>query len=78
MSEGQTEVTSKLPPAEIQAEHNNRVTLANAVELSSGVVREIAGDEIADGIDGDILSNRELTNVLSSKILSYLINPTRE
>lgn len=65
-------------PEELKREHRHRAILANAVELSSNTIRQITGNEVASGIDGQTISNQQMANVLASKIQSYLLNPTQE
>lgn len=46
--------------------------LANAVALGCKVITKIAGDDIADGINGELLSGDELRSTLAAKINSYV------
>lgn len=47
-------------------------TLANAVQLGTNVIKDISGNEIANGFDGEEISDRELANIFSAKVLGYL------
>lgn len=47
-------------------------TLANAVQLGTNVIKEISGNEIANGFDGEEITDRELANIFSAKVLGYL------
>lgn len=53
----------------------NLATLANSVQLATNVVRKVAGNEIADGFDGERLDTTELNETMAAKINGYLMNP---
>lgn len=57
-------------------EYETTAVLANAVQAGANVVRRVAGNDIADGFDGEQLSTDELNATLSAKLNSYLMNPT--
>lgn len=59
-----------------QHEYETTAVLANAVQAGANVVRRVAGNEIADGFDGEQISSDELHSTLSAKLKSYLMNPT--
>lgn len=56
-------------------QHENLATLANAVQLATNVVRKVAGNEIADGFDGERIDAVELNETVAAKINGYLMNP---
>lgn len=57
-------------------QYESSLVLANAVQLSSNVIRQVAGNEIADGVGGEAMSASELSETLAAKLNSYLMNPT--
>ena len=57
-------------------EYETLVVLSNAVQLGANVIRDVAGNDIADGYDGERLDSAELNNTMAAKIKSYLKNPT--
>lgn len=63
---------------EKEREYQTRVILANSVQLSGDVIRRIVGNEIADSVEGEPLSNQELFTTLAAKTNSYLLNPVKE
>ncbi len=46
--------------------------LCNATQLGSNVIKNIAGNDIASGFDGEEISPRELHNIFSAKLSSYV------
>ena len=46
--------------------------LCNATQLGSIVIKNIAGNDIGDGFDGEDISPRELYNIFSAKLSSYV------
>lgn len=56
-------------------QYENMATLANAVQLATNVVRNVAGNEIADGFDGERIESVELNETMAAKINGYLMNP---
>lgn len=57
-------------------QYENTLVLANAIQLSSNVIRQVAGNEISDGVNGEQMSEVELSETLAAKLNSYLMNPT--
>jgi len=57
-------------------QYENLATMANAVQLATNVVRKIAGNEIADGFEGERIDSVELSETMAAKINSHLMNPT--
>lgn len=57
-------------------QYETTLVLANAVQLSTNVIRSIAGNDIADGVGGEPMTRTELADTLAAKIGGYLMNPT--
>lgn len=57
-------------------EYETSAVLINAVQAASNVIRRVAGNDIADGFDGEMISGDTLHATLTAKINSYLKNPT--
>jgi hypothetical protein len=57
-------------------EYETTAVLSNAVQAGANVIRRVAGNDIADGFDGEQISGDELHATLTAKINSYLKNPT--
>lgn len=49
---------------------DNLIVLANAVELASKVIQNVAGEAVATTIDGKIVSPAELKNAIAAKMQS--------
>jgi hypothetical protein len=57
-------------------EYETSAVLANAIQAGANVIRRVAGNDIADGFDGEQITSDELNSTLAAKINSYLMNPT--
>lgn len=51
----------------------NLATLANATELASKVIQRIAGEEIANTVDGKVLVAGELREAIAAKLQGCLL-----
>ena len=58
-------------------EFETNAILANAIQLGANCIRSIEGNEIADGVGGERMSQQELMDTLGAKINSYLMNPNQ-
>lgn len=56
----------------------NAVVLANAIELSAGVIENIAGNAIATTIQGKVVSNTELRDLIAARLELVLSKKTGE
>ena len=54
------------------------VTLANAISLSTGIVKEISGTEVANTLNGSRLSRAALSDLISSRIHANFSNYTNK
>lgn len=64
-----TDVTTK--------EYETLAVVANAVQLGTDVIHAVAGNEIANSIDGEPLEMGEISDTLAAKLNGYLMNPAK-
>lgn len=57
-------------------EYETTAVLTNAVQAGANVIRRVAGNDIADGFEGEQLSADELHATLTAKLQSHLKNTT--
>jgi len=57
-------------------QYENTAILSNAIQLGCNVIRNIAGNEVADGFGGERISSDELHDTMAAKVNAYLPNPT--
>jgi hypothetical protein len=48
------------------------LTVANAIQLSVNVTSKIAGNDVADTVDGETLNTTLLTNIYAAKVAGYI------
>lgn len=56
--------------------YQTAVILSNAVQAGANAILASAGNDIADGFDGERISATDLSITLAASIKSYLMNPT--
>jgi hypothetical protein len=61
---------------EIKAsEYETLAVLSNATQAGANIVRKVAGNDVADGFDGEQLTAEELNATFTAKLNGYLMNP---
>lgn len=53
-------------------EYESTLTVANAVQLSVNVTREISGNDVADTIGGEPINTALLSSIYAAKIAGYI------
>lgn len=56
-------------------DYESLAVLSNAVQAASNIVRKVAGNDVANGFNGEPITQDELSGVLTAKINGYLMNP---
>lgn len=54
------------------SEINNRLVLANATELCSEVIRQIAGNDISASVNGQLLTADDLKETIAAKLQNVI------
>lgn len=54
------------------------LTLSNAIALASSIIQEVAGHEVADTLNGSVVSKDTLDNMIASQINKNFSNYTRQ
>lgn len=52
--------------------NTNLNTLVNATELASKVIHEIAGEAVANTVEGKLLTNNDVRNAVAAKLQANL------
>lgn len=55
-------------------QYQTELTLSNAVELATKVIRNIAGEDISTHIDGKLFSNQDIKNLITAEMKNVFIS----
>ena len=47
---------------------NTVMALANAIELATEIISEVAGNEVSDMLNGSVVSRASMNNIVSSRL----------
>lgn len=50
----------------------NTITLANGIELGYKVIQSIAGEEISNALNGEVLSSTQIKDIIAAKLQSQI------
>lgn len=57
-----------------KVKNTNLKTLSNGIELASKIIENISGNEIANTVNGEIMSGKEIQRAVAAKMQSVLMS----
>lgn len=56
-----------------EVRESNMITLANAVELASKVIKNVSGEAISNTVNGKLITNNEIKHAVAAKMQACFV-----